>query len=176
MRIISGSHKGRRFSPPKNLPVRPTTDFAKEGLFNVIRNQKDIDGCSILDLCAGTGSVSFEFASRGASSVLSADSHYGCVKFINQQARNFEFNSIRAIKTDLFPFVKKLNQSFDIVFADPPYELEKVETIPNLLLSSNCLKEGGLLIFEHSRNFEFSEHERFLFSKKYGNVNFTFFA
>lgn len=176
MRIISGSHKGRRFSPPKNLPVRPTTDFAKEGLFNVIRNQIDLEGCSILDLCAGTGSVSFEFASRGAASVLSIDSHYGCVKYINKQAQDFGLDTIRAIKTDLFPFINKLNQAYDIVFADPPYQLEGVEGIPDLLLSKNCLNEEGLLIFEHSRDYEFSSHKRFVSSKKYGNVNFTFFA
>lgn len=175
MRIISGTHKGRKFSPPKNLPVRPTTDFAKEGLFNVLRNRKDIEGSSILDLCAGTGNMALEFASRGAASVLSVDAHFGCVKYINKIAAELQLDQIHAIKADLFGFVKKLHQQYDFVFADPPYQLDGVLNLPDLLFEKDCLKEDGLLILEHGRELSFDSHPRYSFSKKYGNVNFTFF-
>jgi len=175
VRIISGSHKGRRFSPPKTLPVRPTTDFAKEGLFNVLRNRKDIEGTSILDLCAGTGNMALEFASRGATSVLSVDAHYGCVKYINKIAHELELRQIHALKADLFGFVKKLHQQYDLVFADPPYQLDGVPELPDLLFSKDCLKKDGIMILEHGKELNFEDHSRYSFSKKYGNVNFTFF-
>ena len=175
MRIINGKHKGKRLYPPKNLPVRPTTDFAKEGLFNVLRNRIDIEALSILDLCAGTGSMTFEFASRGASSILSVDLNFGCVKYIKEQAKELGYYGIRCVKSDLFQFVKKVGGSYDLIFADPPYALEGVENLPDLLLAKNILNEDGLLILEHGKQHHFEEHPQFLLSKTYGNVNFTFF-
>ena len=175
MRIISGTHKGRRFFPPKNLPVRPTTDFAKEGLFNVLRNRKEIEESTILDLCCGTGNMTFEFASRGAKSIISVDQHYGCIKYVKQLSMELQFKSISAFKADLFKFIERLEGSFDIIFADPPYALEGVDKLPEMILQKKVLKENGLLIVEHGKQLSFEEVEGFLFSKKYGNVNFTFF-
>lgn len=175
MRIVSGTHKGRRFSPPKGLPVRPTTDFAKEGLFNVLQNRTDIEDAKVLDLCAGTGNMAFEFASRGASSVLAIDQHVGCVKFIKKAASELQLNNITALKADVFKFVDKLSQQYDIIFADPPYSLEETTTLPSKIFKKGLLAEDGLLIVEHGRETSFLEHPNFISTKKFGNVNFTFF-
>jgi len=175
MRIIGGVHKGKKLHPPKGLPVRPTTDFAKEGLFNVLRHHIDIEGAEILDLCAGTGSISFEFASREAKSVIAIDQDYACIRHIKQSASNLSLNNIKAIKAELLKFINRLNGKFDIIFVDPPYEFEQIDILPGLLLEKEALKEGGLLILEHSSKHNFSETAHFSFSKKYGNVNFTFF-
>lgn len=175
MRIVSGTHKGRRFSPPKGLPVRPTTDFAKEGLFNMLRNRIEIEEAKVLDLCAGTGNMTFEFASRGASSILAIDQHVGCVKFIKKAASELQFNSITALKADVFKFVKKLDQQYDIIFADPPYALEETANLPSTIFNKGLLAEGGLLVVEHGRETSFEEHPNFISTRKFGNVNFTFF-
>ncbi len=175
MRIISGKHKGKKLYPPRGLPVRPTSDFAKEGLFNVLRNRIDIDDLSILDLCAGTGNMTFEFASRGAKSVLSMDLNFGCIKFIKQQSLELGYTNIRAVKSELFQFIKKVTGSYDLIFADPPYDLEGVDLLPSLILEKKILTEEGFLILEHSKQHSFEEHPQFLFSKIYGKVNFTFF-
>lgn len=175
MRIVSGTHKGRRFTPPKGLPVRPTTDFAKEGLFNVLRSFVDIEQARVLDLCAGTGNMTFEFASRGASSVLAVDQHFGCIKFIKKTADELNLNSITAIKADVFKFISKLNGSYDIIFADPPYGLEETNSLPTSIFKQNVLNEDGLLIVEHGRETNFEDHEHFYSSRKFGNVNFAFF-
>lgn len=175
MRIISGILKGRKIVAPKNLPVRPTTDFAKEALFNLLQNQLTIEGAKVLDLCAGTGNISFEFASRGAASVTSVDAHAGCLKFIKQQATAFQIHSIHPYKADLFQYIKRVKQKFDIIFVDAPYEMERVEELPELILSKDLLEKDGLLIVEHSKKLKFEDQVGFLFSRKYGNVNFTFF-
>lgn len=175
MRIVSGTHKGRRFTPPKGLPVRPTTDFAKEGLFNVLRNFTDIENAKVLDLCAGTGNMTFEFASRGALSVLAVDQHFGCIKFVKKTADQLDLKSITAIKTDVFKFISKLNGSYDIIFADPPYGLEETNNLPSTIFAKGLLSENGLLIVEHGRETNFEDHEYFCASRKFGNVNFSFF-
>ena len=175
MRIIGGKHKGKKLHPPKSLPVRPTTDFAKEGLFNVLRNRINIEGLAILDLCAGTGNMTFEFASRGAQSILAVDLSFACVKYIKQQAAELGYENIRSVKSDIFGFVKKVNGQYDLIFADPPYALEGVKQLPDLLLEKSILNKDGFLILEHGKQHKFEEHQQFLFSKTYGNVNFTFF-
>ena len=175
MRIVSGTHRGRRFHPPKNLPVRPTTDFAKEGLFNILRNYKDISSTSVLDLCAGTGNMTYEFASRGASSIVAVDQNLACIKYIKQVIHEFEFTQIRPLKLELFAFLKKLNEKYDIIFADPPYALDGVENLPDLILSKNSLNKGGLLVIEHGKEISFKDHACFSSTRKFGNVNFTFF-
>ena len=175
MRIVSGTHKGRRFSPPKGLPVRPTTDFAKEGLFNMLRNRTDIEDAKVLDLCAGTGNMTFEFASRGAGSVLAVDQHVGCIKFIKKAALELQLNSITALKADVFKFVNKLSQQYDIIFADSPYALEETIHLPSTIFKKGLLAEGGLLVVEHGRETSFEEHPNFISTRKFGNVNFTFF-
>src|SRR5690625_1984773 len=124
MRIISGKHKGRRFSPPKKLPVRPTTDIAKEGLFNILWNRYDFTQLKVLDLFSGTGNISFEFASRGSSDITAVDQHYGCLKFIKRTAESLGEN-IRPLKNDVFRFLQHSPQSYDLIFADPPYDFSK---------------------------------------------------
>ncbi|MEQ8910600.1 MAG: 16S rRNA (guanine(966)-N(2))-methyltransferase RsmD [Vicingaceae bacterium] len=177
MRIIGGSQKGRKFSPPKKLPVRPTTDFAKEGLFNVLQNHLDFENLSVLDLCAGTGNMSFEFASRGAQKVVAVDQHFGCIKYIKNIAKELEFSSLTAYKAELIRFLKKPSKQtpFDLIFADPPYGMEGTEKLADLVFESNLLVSNGLFVLEHNRDFTFNDHPLFLLSRKYGNVNFTFF-
>lgn len=177
MRIIGGLHKGRKFRPPKNLPVRPTTDFAKEGLFNILQNQLNLADINVLDLCAGTGNMSFEFASRGAKKISSVDQHFGCVKFMKNIARELQFTNLTVIKSEIFRFIDKAHSTyqFDLIFADPPYGMEGTENLPNSILNSSLISKEGIFILEHGREFSFDNHLSFLFSRKYGNVNFTFF-
>ncbi len=177
MRIIGGIHKGRKIHPPKGLPVRPTTDFGKEGLFNVLSNRIDLEGISVLDLCSGTGSISFEFASRGAKNIIAIDQNFQCIKHINQTAKDLNLKNLRAIKYELHKFIKQISSEpiYDIVFLDPPYDIEDILNLPQLILEKNVLKEGGFLIVEHDAHTNFSEMTHFSFSKRYGNVNFTFF-
>ena len=147
MRIISGKYKGRRISPPKGLPVRPTTDMSKEALFNVINNHFSFESLKILDLFAGTGNISYEFASRGSAPITSVDGDFGCVKFIKQVAAEYDFN-IAATKSDVFKFLERNNASFDIIFADPPYALDQkiFEKIVLLIFEKNTLNDDGLNI------------------------------
>jgi 16S rRNA (guanine(966)-N(2))-methyltransferase RsmD len=175
VRIISGICKGRRINPPKNLPVRPTTDFAKEGLFNILNNKLDFDEITALDLFAGTGSISLELASRGAHLITSVDLNYKCAEFIRKTAGELKFENIRVIKSNVFSYLESAKGYFDLIFADPPYDLENLEEIPNLVLSKKLLNDGGLFVLEHSRNNNFEEQVSFVEHRKYGNVNFSFF-
>ena len=127
MRIISGKYKGKRLMAPKKLPVRPTTDFAKEGLFNILNNKIRFDEVSLLDLFSGTGNISYEFASRGTDEVTSVDAHYGCVKYINQISEELDF-SIKTVKSDVFKYLKTTPFTFDVIFADPPYAIKQSDT------------------------------------------------
>ena len=175
MRIISGTHKSKYFSAPKNLPSRPTTDFAKEGLFNVLGNEFDIDELDILDLFSGTGNITFEFASREAKSILCVEQNFNCVKHIKNTIRDFGFNQIVVFKNDAFKYLKKTTQTFDLIFADPPYNIPNYNDIPNLVFEKNTLNENGWLIIEHDKRTNFSEHPNFFQHRKYGNVNFSIF-
>lgn len=175
MRIISGIHKGKRLFAPKNLPVRPTTDFAKEGLFNIIKYEFDIEEISVLDLFSGTGNMSFEFASRGAKQIICIDDNYNCVSFVKQTSKDLNFNQITVFKNDVFRYLKKYTTQFDLIFADPPYDLKYVDQIPQLVFENNLLTPKGQLIVEHDRNWDFSKHPNFLQHRKYGNVNFSIF-
>ncbi len=176
MRIISGKHKGRRISPPKNLPVRPTTDMSKEALFNVLNNHFDFEGLKILDLFAGTGNISYEFASRGSDNITSVDGDFGCVKFIKQTATEFDFN-IAAIKSDVFEFIDKCKSSYDIIFADPPYALDQktFDKIVILIFEKQLLNEDGMMVIEHSKYTKLDHLENFSFKKTYGGSIFSFF-
>lgn len=175
MRIVSGTHKSRRFTPPKGLPVRPTTDFAKEGLFNILNNKIDIEDAKVLDLFAGTGNITFEFASRGAASILAVDQHAGCIQFLKKISKDFGFTAVTAIKTDVFKFTKQLIGNFDIIFADPPYGADGVAELPTQILNSGVLNENGLLIVEHGRELDFKAHPNLSSARNFGNVNFAFF-
>lgn len=176
MRIISGIFKGRKIVAPAKLPVRPTTDMAKEALFNILNNQYYFDDISVLDLFAGTGNISYEFASRGTEQITSVDDHFGCIKFINTTAEGFEM-PITTIKSDVFKFLENNNQQYSIIFADPPYDfdVELFSKIPQLVFKNNLLQEEGLLIIEHSKHTDLSHLEYYSHSKKYGGNMFSFF-
>ena len=176
MRIISGKYKGRRINPPKGLPVRPTTDMSKEALFNVINNHFSFEGLKILDLFAGTGNISYEFASRGSTPITSVDGDFGCVKFIKQVATEYDFN-IAATKSDVFKFLERNNASFDIIFADPPYALDQkiFEKIVLLIFEKNTLNDDGMMIIEHSKYTKLDHMDNFSFKKSYGGSIFSFF-
>jgi 16S rRNA (guanine(966)-N(2))-methyltransferase RsmD len=175
VRIISGKYRGRQIHTPHDLPVRPTTDFAKESLFNILNNLIDFEEISVLDLFAGTGNVSYEFFSRGAVNIIAVETDSKCVAFINKTIQLLNAGNLEAIRTDVFHYLKQPYESFDIIFADPPYEMEKIKEIPDLIFRSKILKEGGWFILEHSKRHDFSKHEFFDQHRKYGNVNFSFF-
>jgi len=177
MRIISGKHKGRRIVAPKNLPIRPTTDLAKESLFNILNNYYDFDELKILDLFSGSGNISYEFASRGAKNIVSVDLDFGCINFIQQISDKLDLN-IKSIKTDVFLFLEKNRAEYDIIFADPPYELgqEDFEKIPKLILKNKLLSQNGMLVVEHPTDINLELIEHFWFKRKYGGSVFSFFA
>ncbi len=176
MRIISGEFKGRRITAPKKLPVRPTTDMAKEALFNILNNLYYFDGISVLDLFSGTGNISYEFASRGTKQITSVDEDYGCINFINETAETFEM-SITAIRSDVFKFLEQTQQKHEIIFADPPYEfsIEEFSKIPNLVFENQLLEDNGLLIVEHSKRSDLSNIKNYSYTKSYGGNAFSFF-
>lgn len=176
MRIISGQFKGRRIFPPKGLPVRPTTDMSKEALFNVLNNNFDFEDIKVLDLFSGTGNISYEFASRGCTSITAVDADFGCIKFIKQVADEYDFN-IAAIKNDVFSFIEKNKISYNIIFADPPYALDQktFEKIVLNVLEKNILLDEGMLIIEHSKYTKLDHLVSFSFKKTYGGSIFSFF-
>ena len=176
MRIISGKYKGRRISPPRNLPVRPTTDMSKESLFNILNNRINFAGLKVLDLFSGTGNLSYEFGSRGAESITAVDADMGCIKFIKQTAGEFDFN-ISAIKSDVFKFLKGHKSNYDIIVADPPYNMEQknFEELVTLIFEAELLREDGIMIIEHSKYTKMEHMMNFSFNKKYGGSIFTFF-
>lgn len=176
MRIISGKYKGRRISPPKNLPVRPTTDMCKEALFNILNNNFNFSELRVLDLFAGTGSISYEFASRGCKPITSVDGDIGCVNFIKKTTKEFDFD-ITAIKSDVFSFLEKSKASYDIIFADPPYgiDLKDFEKIILLVFEKELLEDDGMMIIEHSKHTKLDHLENFYYNKPYGGSVFSFF-
>jgi len=176
MRIISGKFKSKRIQAPKKLPVRPTTDMAKEALFNIINNLYYFDELAVLDLFSGTGNISYEFASRGSSNITSVDANYGCIKFINETSIALEAN-IKTIKNDVFKYLENSTIKFDVIFADPPYDFElgKFEKIVDLVFEKQLLNENGLLIVEHSKHTNLDAHKKVSYQKKYGGNMFSFF-
>lgn len=175
MRIVSGKWKGKRVVAPKNLPTRPTTDFAKEGLFNILNNRFFFDDLRILDLFAGTGNIAYEFASRGAGEITCVDQNKGCVRFIGKMADDLGAN-IQPVQLDAWLFVQKTTTSYDIVFADPPYDWDKHEALAEALIQKGFLKEGGEAIIEHSADTDLSHLPGFFEHRKYGHVYFSFFS
>jgi 16S rRNA (guanine(966)-N(2))-methyltransferase RsmD len=176
MRIISGKLKGRRLRAPKNLPVRPTTDMAKEALFNILNNLYYFDSISVIDLFSGTGNISYEFASRGTKNVYSIDADYGCVKYINDTSKELELN-ITTNKNDVYKFLNKTSLKADVIFADPPYdfETEKFLEIVDTVFDKDLLITDGVLIIEHSKHTDLTTHERHSYDKRYGGNVFSFF-
>lgn len=176
MRIIAGSLKGRRLNPPASLPVRPTTDMARESLFNILNNYVDYEECTVMDLFSGTGAMSLEFISRGVRECTSVDINAQCTEFIKSSAKQFNVSNLHVVRSDVFDLLKRAYKKFDIVFADPPYALENLASIPDLIFEHNLLADDGIFILEHPREYSFEEHPHFWQHRNYGKVNFTFFA
>ena len=174
MRIIGGKNKGRKIVAPNSLPVRPTTDLGKESLFNILNNYFHFDRISVLDLFAGTGNITYEFASRGVLSVIAIDHHQPCVDFIKKTLQKLDYDNVIASKGDAFQFVSRCRQKFDIIFADPPYNLTNLETIVKNVFANKLLNPNGWLIIEHDRMYDFSKHPNFYQHRKYGKLNFSF--
>jgi 16S rRNA (guanine966-N2)-methyltransferase len=175
MRIIRGIHRGRKITAPANLPVRPTTDLAKESLFNILDNNVYFEDLSVLDLYAGTGSISYEFASRGSRQVIAVDIHPNCIRFISETAAKLGFTQLKAVRSSSIGFLTHCREKFDLVFADPPYDLEGIEEVVELVFKKELLNEGGWLVIEHSESKDFSGFSNFSEHRNYGKVNFSFF-
>jgi 16S rRNA (guanine(966)-N(2))-methyltransferase RsmD len=176
MRIISGKHKGKRLSAPKKLPVRPTTDMAKESLFNILNNHYYFENLDVIDLFSGTGNISFEFASRGTQNIYSIDKHFGCIKYINETSKELDLDII-TYKSDVYVFLEKTPLKADVIFADPPYDFEEEQflKIANLVFERELLNQEGLLIIEHSKHTDLSTHPNYSYLKRYGGNVFSFF-
>ena len=175
MRIISGKFKGKPFYPNKKFTARPTTDFAKEGLFNILYNTIDFEDLEILDLFSGTGSISYEFLSRGCKTVHAVEQNRNHALFIEKTAKDLKVNNFKIFTTDVFKYVKNSVKKYDIIFADPPFNMENIDKIPDLILDYEILKPNGIFILEHSKEYNFENHIKFSNKRNYGKVNFSFF-
>lgn len=178
MRIIGGKFKGRRFTPPaKNWPTRPTTDFAKEGLFNILNNYFDFEAIKVLDLFGGTGNHSYEFISRGCLDVTYVDKFPGCIAFVKKTAKELAIEAhLNIYKMDVFKFIKYSEERYDYIFAGPPYALPSIDTIPDLIFKNDLLKEEGRFVMEHNPNHQYKTHPHYLEERNYGKTIFSFFA
>lgn len=174
MRIISGKFKGKRLNAPDNLPVRPTTDYAKESLFNIINNNFYFDDLEILDCFSGTGNIGYEFISRGVGNVTSIDGNSNCIQFQKQTIQDLKIENFQPIQQDVFKALTKIKKQFDLIFCDPPYDLPNIADLPNLVFDNNLLVDDGWLIVEHSKSTTFS-HPNHFETRKYGTVNFSIF-
>lgn len=175
MRIIRGKYGRRRFEPPTNIKARPTTDFARENIFNVIENLIDIEGITALDLFAGTGAISLELLSRGAASVTAVESAYPQVNFILKTAAVLGDENLHLVKGDALRYISTGKSKFDFIFADPPYDMKDFGSVPEKVLGSSMLKAGTLFVMEHSKNYDFSSLPHFIQHRAYGSVNFSIF-
>jgi 16S rRNA (guanine966-N2)-methyltransferase len=175
LRIIGGKFKGRRINPPSDFKARPTTDFAREGLFNILNNRVDFENINVLDLFSGTGSMSYEFASRGASSVHLVEKDMRHILGIKKMLRELDLDNVKPIHIDVKAYLKTCSVKYDIVFADPPYELSWLNELPDLVTQANIIKDDGFFILEHPRDLSFGGHKLFFEHRNYGGVNFSFF-
>lgn len=178
MRIIGGEFKGRKFIPPaKNWPTRPTTDFAKEGLFNILNNRLDFEDTIMLDLFGGTGNHSYEFISRGCSDVTYVDKFPGCIQFVTKTAQELGItDKIKIVRSDVFKFVSTNIRQYDYIFAGPPYPLPTLNTIPDVIFEHNTLASGGIFVLEHNPNHDFKKHPHYIEERNYGTTIFSFFG
>ena len=176
MRIITGQYKGRHFDIPRTFKARPTTDFAKENIFNVLTAYVDFDGATALDLFSGTGSISLELVSRGCQQVISVEMDRDHHRFICDCMKKLGTQACIPLRGDVFRFLKSCRQQFDLVFADPPYALEELPTLPDLIFSRQLLKaDGGIFVLEHGKDYDFAQHPHFVEHRSYGSVNFSLF-
>lgn len=176
MRIITGQYKGRHFDIPRSFKARPTTDFAKENIFNVLNAYIDFEDAMALDLFSGTGSISLELLSRGCKNVVSVEADRDHYAFIKQCLAKLGTDRCITIRGDVFRFLKTCHQQFDFIFADPPYALKQLKEIPDIVLSGNLLTDDGIFVFEHGKEYDFSSHPHFVEHRSYGSVNFSLFT
>jgi len=175
MRIIGGRLKGLRLNPPANLPVRPTTDVAKEALFNILYNQIDFENISVLDLFSGTGNISLEFASRGVPNICSVDRDFGCYNYLKTLIKQYNLPEIKPVKSDVFKFLETETETYNLIFADPPYDLPQINIIAKTIFDQNLLKPDGFLIIEHPSMKKLDNHPNYIEQRKYGSSSFSFF-
>ena len=175
MRIISGKYRGRRINPPAGFKARPTTDYARESLFNILTNRIDFEAVEVLDLFSGTGSISYEFASRGAIAVHSVERDLRNFSFIRKMVGEMNLSNVRPVHIDVKAFLKACSFRYDLIFADPPYDLPWLEELPDIVMNAAVLKNEGIFILEHSKNISFNGNEFFYEHRGYGSVNFSFF-
>lgn len=175
MRIVGGKYKGRIFKPGKKFKARPTTDIAKEGLFNILGNRYEFSTKNVLDLFSGTGSIAYEFISRGVQHVTLVEKNFSHYRFILEVIDELKIDNARVFKADVFNFTKKTGEKFNIIFADPPFDLPRINEIPDLIFENDLLEEEGVLIIEHPKEVNFSAHSNFKEIRNYGKVNFSFF-
>lgn len=174
MRIVGGRLGGRRFNPPADIPARPTTDLAREGLFNILTNLIDFEDCAALELFGGTGGVSYELVSRGSAAVTVVEQDAGAVAFIKKTAAEFRIaDALTVVRGDVFRFLGAAPRKYDLVFADPPYALGRLDQLPDLMLE--CLEDDGFAVLEHDSKHGFDKHPAFLRAKAYGGTIFSFF-
>ena len=174
MRIIGGKYKGKSIVAPRGLPVRPTTDFAKESLFNILNNSIDFEEIKLLELFAGTGNIGYEFASRGCSPITSVDLNFNCIQFIKRTNKGLGLHN-KVIRSDVFRFIKSNKEKYNFIFADPPYDLDRIKDIPKLIFSKGILENEGTLVIEHDKYTDFSDDNYFKNVRQYGRVMFSFF-
>ena len=176
MRIITGKYKGRHFDIPRSFKARPTTDFAKENIFNVLIQYVDFYSAEALDLFSGTGSISLELLSRGCSRVVSVELDRDHHRFIQDCLKKLAVtDTVIPIRGDVFRFIKSCHQQFDFIFADPPYALKELPTLPDIIIDRGLLKPDGLFVLEHGKDYDFSQHPHFIEHRQYGSVNFSLF-
>ncbi|NBC83197.1 MAG: 16S rRNA (guanine(966)-N(2))-methyltransferase RsmD [Bacteroidetes bacterium] len=175
MRIISGKYKGKRIDVPKSFKARPTTDFAKENLFNILNNFIDFENLHVLDLFAGTGSIGFEFASRDAAAIDCVEIDFRSVKHIQHVATELKLNQIKVYRSDAFRFINNCTKQYNLIFADPPYALKNLGALPDLIFENGLLQPHGLFVLEHGQDLEFTDHSGFKEMRKYGSVHFSMF-
>ena len=176
MRIITGKYKGRHFDIPRSFKARPTTDFAKENIFNVLVQYVDFDGAAALDLFSGTGSISLELLSRGCSQVVSVEMDHDHHRFIQDCLKKLQTDTCIPIRGDVFRFLKSCKQQYDLIFADPPYALKELATLPDVIFEKQLLKAEGIFVLEHGKDHDFSSHPHFKEHRQYGSVNFSIFT
>jgi 16S rRNA (guanine966-N2)-methyltransferase len=175
MRIVGGKYKGRTFHPGKKFKARPTTDIAKEGLFNILEHRYDFTTKTVLDLFSGTGSMAYEFISRGCQHATLVENNFIHYKFIQEVITKLNIDNAKVFKTNVFLFLKKSPETFNIIFADPPFDFQNFETIPEAVLQNSLLAPQGVFVLEHPATYDFSHHPYFKEHRKYGKVNFSFF-
>lgn len=175
MRIIGGKFKGTRLSPPGNIKARPTTDFAREGLFNILQHSIDLDGLKVLDLFSGTGAVSMEFLSRGATFAVSVDSDPKAIRFLKSMSKQLQLENWKVMRANVFKLLDQHTSKYDIIFADPPFAMDRHEELVSKVIEGELLEEGGILIVEHSKKMDIENLIGFSSSRNYGNLTFSFF-